>query len=250
MSGSFTAGWTSVARTSVSASSTGPRRRRPGQVDIPTGGPDAVMDRIDEMVTGAVGIARGPVGCRASPASSTDGKVLTVPNLANWFEPVDVGVGARVTMSVCPWWWATTPTSGCWGSGAPGRRSGVDDVLGVWLGTGMGGAFILDGRPFNGSRGAAGEIGHVIVRPGGALCGCGRRGCVEAYAGRRMMSPGGRGAGRGGTDARRCSTSATTMGKDRLTSRVWAKALDDGDRGRRPNWSTWRSRRWGSASVR
>ena len=47
---------------------------------------------------------------------------------------------------------------------------------------------MLDGRPFNGSRGAAGEIGHVIVRPGGALCACGRRGCVEAYAGRRSMA--------------------------------------------------------------
>lgn len=49
--------------------------------------------------------------------------------------------------------------------------------------TGIGGAVVLDGRRLRGDHGWAGEIGHVNVVPGGALCGCGRRGCLEAYAG-------------------------------------------------------------------
>lgn len=49
--------------------------------------------------------------------------------------------------------------------------------------TGIGGAIVLDGRIFRGDHGWAGEIGHLTVVPEGALCGCGRRGCLEAYAG-------------------------------------------------------------------
>lgn len=117
---------------------------------------------------------------------------------------------------------------GLLGEWVAGAALGVDDVLGVWMGTGVGGALILDGRPFNGSRGAAGEIGHMIVRPGGALCWCGRRGYVEAYAGRRSMAAVAAamvGAGR--------KTSLFAIrdeeGKKRLTSKVWARALREGD---------------------
>ena len=56
-------------------------------------------------------------------------------------------------------------------------------LLGVFWGTGVGGGIVLDGRPWIG-RGAAGEIGHVVVKRDGARCTCGRRGCMEAYAGR------------------------------------------------------------------
>ena len=60
------------------------------------------------------------------------------------------------------------------------------NMLGVWLGTGVGGGLILDGKLHDG-RGAAGEIGHMVVKPDGRKCGCGRRGCLEAYAGRARM---------------------------------------------------------------
>ena len=59
-------------------------------------------------------------------------------------------------------------------------------ILGVFWGTGVGGGLVLDGKPWVG-RGAAGEIGHVVVRLNGARCPCGRRGCMEAYAGRAAM---------------------------------------------------------------
>jgi glucokinase len=58
------------------------------------------------------------------------------------------------------------------------------NVVAVTLGTGVGGGFILNGEMFRGSTGAAAEIGHMILRLGGAKCACGNRGCLEAYAGR------------------------------------------------------------------
>lgn len=52
----------------------------------------------------------------------------------------------------------------------------------VTLGTGVGGGLILDGKPYRGADGTAGEIGHICVEPEGLVCGCGNRGCVEQYA--------------------------------------------------------------------
>ncbi|MCU1377485.1 MAG: glk [Acidimicrobiales bacterium] len=63
-----------------------------------------------------------------------------------------------------------------------GAARGVDDVALVALGTGVGGAFILDGELRRGASGFAGEIGHMVVDVGGVPCVCGRRGCWERYA--------------------------------------------------------------------
>ncbi len=70
-----------------------------------------------------------------------------------------------------------------WGEYKAGAVEGVDDVLAVYGGTGIGGAIISDGRLIEGSGGKAAEIGHVKVVVGGRRCGCGQRGCLEAYAG-------------------------------------------------------------------
>jgi glucokinase len=63
-----------------------------------------------------------------------------------------------------------------------GAGRGVKNMIYVSLGTGIGGALVLNGHLYTGSNGYAGEIGHIIVDPGGRLCGCGRRGCVETLA--------------------------------------------------------------------
>lgn len=68
-----------------------------------------------------------------------------------------------------------------------GAARGVDDVLGVWVGTGIGGGVVLGGRLHRGARAAAGEVGHTIVLPDGPVCGCGNRGCVEALASRTAI---------------------------------------------------------------
>lgn len=63
-----------------------------------------------------------------------------------------------------------------------GAGRGVADMLYVTVSTGVGGGWILDGRPYRGADGLAGEIGHTVVDPNGPLCLCGKRGCVERLA--------------------------------------------------------------------
>jgi glucokinase len=100
-------------------------------------------------------------------------------------------------------------------------------LLGVFWGTGVGGGLVLDGKPWLG-RGAAGEVGHMVVKRGGAKCPCGRRGCMEAYAGRAAME----------AEARRQHEEGAKTDlfklmrkheKDRLTSGIWQRAIDHGD---------------------
>jgi glucokinase len=68
------------------------------------------------------------------------------------------------------------------GEGWFGAAVGVDDFLGMVVSTGVGGGIVLDGRLLDGAGSNAGHIGHVIVVPDGAACGCGARGCLEAEA--------------------------------------------------------------------
>jgi len=65
----------------------------------------------------------------------------------------------------------------CFGAG-----QGCRNLLYVTVSTGIGGGWILDGRPYAGEEGMAGEIGHTLVQPDGLPCVCGRRGCLEAEA--------------------------------------------------------------------
>jgi glucokinase len=101
-------------------------------------------------------------------------------------------------------------------------------LLGVFWGTGVGSGLILDGKPWTG-RGAAGEIGHVVVKMGGARCGCGRRGCMEAYAGRASMERHVQKLLQEGhsTDLFKLMEQ---HGRTRLTSGIWARALEHGDK--------------------
>lgn len=100
-------------------------------------------------------------------------------------------------------------------------------VLGVFWGTGVGGGLVLNGKPWLG-RGAAGEIGHMVIRRGGPRCSAGHSGCMEAYAGRASMEAKARRLVAGGekTDLFKIMEH---RGRDRLTSGVWARALKKGD---------------------
>ncbi|MDX1622281.1 MAG: ROK family protein [Nitriliruptorales bacterium] len=69
-----------------------------------------------------------------------------------------------------------------------GAGRGCDHVLVVFAGTGVGAGLVLNGQPYEGAVGGAGEFGHTVIERGGAVCPCGRRGCIEAYAGRRAMA--------------------------------------------------------------
>src|SRR6266550_1590552 len=102
---------------------------------------------------------------------------------------------------------------------------GAAAVLGVWVGTGVGGGLILDGTLRRGDSGYAGEIGHTIVHPGGRVCGCGGRGHLEAYAGRAALEREARERHAAGTP----TALVELAGDARMTSRVWASALDASD---------------------
>lgn len=57
-----------------------------------------------------------------------------------------------------------------------------ESLIYLGLGTGVGGGLVLNGKPYSGQHGVSMEVGHLIVRPGGRICGCGNRGCLEQYA--------------------------------------------------------------------
>jgi glucokinase len=101
-------------------------------------------------------------------------------------------------------------------------------LLGVFWGTGVGGGLVLDGKAWLG-RGSAGEIGHMVVKLGGARCPCGRRGCMEAYAGRKAMEEKAREEHEGGTKTDLFKL-MKKHGHDRLTSGIWERALEQDDK--------------------
>ena len=72
----------------------------------------------------------------------------------------------------------------CW----VGAAAVLSDVVGLTLGTGIGGGLVANGRLIEGAVGLGGEVGHLIVQPGGRRCGCGARGCLESLAGGRAIA--------------------------------------------------------------
>ena len=108
-----------------------------------------------------------------------------------------------------------------------GAAREFSSLLGVFWGTGVGGGIVLDGKPWGGA-GAAGEIGHVVVEMGGAKCPCGRRGCMEAYAGRGAMEVKARKLHEDGRKTVLFKI-MEERGRPRLTSGVWKRALDRDD---------------------
>ncbi|MEU1850322.1 ROK family protein [Streptomyces sp. NPDC019990] len=97
--------------------------------------------------------------------------------------------------------------------GRVGAGRGVDRFLFVALGTGIAGAIGGDGRIEAGAHGFAGEIGHIVVRPGGAACPCGQRGCLERFASAAAVS----------------EAWATASGDPGADAADCAKAVDSGD---------------------
>ena len=106
-----------------------------------------------------------------------------------------------------------------------GRK--LPSFLAVWWGTGVGGSVVLDGKRWHG-RGAAGEVGHMVIRMGGRRCPCGRHGCVEAYAGRAAMEERARRLHEHGQKTKLFELMDAAK-RDRLTSSIWQKALEHDD---------------------
>ena len=197
------------------------------------GGPEAVAAELADTLADAgasAGIDPGElrgVGVGSPGAIDADaGTVAQARNLPDWIDPFpladrlaeSVGAPVRIDNDV------SVATTAEFELGAAVQH---DSLLGVFWGTGVGGGIILDSKPWAG-RGAAGEIGHVVVEIGGARCPCGRRGCMEAYAGRGAMEM----RARKLADEGRKTMLFKIMeerGRPRLTSGVWKRALDRED---------------------
>jgi glucokinase len=208
-----------------------------GQARRPTpteGGPPDVIAALAEALTEAAEAADvapdtlAGIGIGAPGAIDDEaGTLARAGNLPGWRDPYplakDLGAhfgGATVRLGND----VQVATDAEFTLGA-GRE--FSSLLGVFWGTGVGGGIVLDGKPWLG-RGAAGEIGHIPVRHRGLQCPCGRMGCMEAYAGRRAMEARARKAHEDGekTDLFKIMEE---KGRDRLTSGIWARAIDRGD---------------------
>jgi glucokinase len=152
-------------------------------------GPDAMIGRllalgrasvadgdVDWSAIGAVGIACG------GPLDPVAGVIQSPPSLPGWDDvplvrivtealdrPAAVDNDATAG-AVAEWWYGA------------GRERAVSNLVYLTISTGIGGGLILDGRVYRGAAGNAGELGHLTVDYQGRACGCGRRGCLEAYA--------------------------------------------------------------------
>ncbi len=115
------------------------------------------------------------------------------------------------------------------GEHAYGVGRGTQTMVGIFVGTGIGGGLVIDGHLHLGKRGSAGEVGHMMLDPKGPRCSCGRRGCVEAFASRTAME---RDVLAIIAKKHRESSLPRLMKKKggRLTSSVIAEALAEGDR--------------------
>ncbi|MGI8757423.1 MAG: ROK family protein [Acidimicrobiales bacterium] len=163
----------------------------------------------------------------ALPAIVDHNEIVQMPNISGWNPDVDIAAELGDSLGI-PVVFANDAQAGVVGEWVAGAAVGDSFVLGVWLGTGVGGGLVLDGRSYGGAGGGSGELGHMVVRPEGARCGCGRRGCLEAYAGRRMMTASAQALVDAGQSTRLFEIQAEKE-KPKATSGVWAHAVDEGD---------------------
>lgn len=153
--------------------------------------PDAVVSDIvtsvQEALTGA-GLKRSDLAAASigapGPVDPERGVVHEAPNLG-WIEfPLGPTLTKRLRVPV---FLENDVNAGTVGEHALGAGAGAVNLIGIFVGTGIGGGIIVNGKLYEGSHGGAGEIGHMVMVIDGPLCGCGHRGCVEAVASRTAM---------------------------------------------------------------
>lgn len=136
-----------------------------------------VYSVIDELMqvehANVVGIGAG------SPGIIQNGrKILFCPNIP--FQQLDLAKKIEKKYEL-PFILGNDVNVAMYGEWKASKVDEAKNILGIFVGTGVGGALILDEQLYTG-QGGAGEIGHMVLNPGGAVCGCGSHGCLEAYA--------------------------------------------------------------------
>lgn len=205
------------------------------RVATPASGSAAVIAAIVESIrrsladagersTELAGIGIGTPGA----TDPRTGIVSDSPNVPGFMDAVKLGPLVSAALGGAPAKVENDVRVAMLGEHTRGAARPYCDVLGVFIGTGVGGGLVFDGKLRDG-RGAAGEIGHTIVSPGGRMCSDGRRGHLEAYAGRGRMEARARNLVKKGKKTALFDL-MRARGKPRLTSGVFAEALAGKDR--------------------
>ena len=147
--------------------------------------PEAVVSAIADAAQQAQRQAPGAtvthcgVGA-AGQLQGSSGFILVAPNLGWRNVPFGDLLGKKLGQPVHV---VNDLSAAAWGEHCAGASLGIPDVFTVFVGTGVGSAIIVNGALVHGARGVAGELGHVKVVVDGRQCGCGEKGCLEAYTG-------------------------------------------------------------------
>ena len=159
-----------------------------------SGGPESadvekVIISVVEAIIKESGIDRSKLNAIASCAPGVidqeKGVVLFTPNLP--WRNYDMAASMRKQFGV-PFYVGNDVNLGVLGEYHFGAARGFKNIVGFFVGTGMGGGLILNGALFTGNQFKAAEYGHMIVNPEGPLCNCGQRGCLEAFSSKQGMS--------------------------------------------------------------
>jgi len=155
-------------------------------------GQEAVVERIVETANEALATAQldpGQIECLGigapGPLNPASGVILEAPNLKWKNVPLKsiledkLGIESHLCNDV---------NAGAWGEYKRGAAEGTRSCVGVFVGTGIGGGVVIGGKLWEGANHIAGEIGHMCIDPKGPVCGCGRRGCMEAFSSRTAMT--------------------------------------------------------------
>ncbi|WP_408071233.1 ROK family protein [Butyrivibrio sp. JL13D10] len=154
------------------------------------------VDNVEKMIISVVedminesGIKKKDIKAIAAGAPGVidqgAGIILTSPNLP-WTD-YDIKSSIEKKFDI-PFYIGNDVNVGVLGEWKYGVAKGYKNVVGFFVGTGMGGGLILDGKMFTGNKYKAAEYGHMILDPEGPLCGCGQRGCLEAFSSKKGMS--------------------------------------------------------------
>lgn len=148
--------------------------------------PDGPSDLVDAIcdITERLGRAEGSpitaVGVGCAGIVDNEGLVRSSPNIPGLQNfPLRARVTAQIGLPVVV---DNDATTAAWAEARLGAARGVDDMVFVAFGTGIGAGFVLGGALHRGASGFAGEVGHMTVAHDGIECVCGRRGCWERYA--------------------------------------------------------------------
>ncbi|WP_406040200.1 ROK family protein [Micromonospora sp. NBC_00898] len=191
-------------------------------------GPQAVVDTILEIAEGLAGKARAdgltPVACGiAVPGVVDEARGVAVWSANVGFRDVPLRDLAATRLGL-PTALGHDVRAGGLAEARLGAGRGAGHVLFVAIGTGIAAAHVVDGSAAVGAHGAAGEIGHILVRPDGPRCGCGRPGCLEAVASAAAI--GRRYAELAGDPATAAEVADRAAAGEPLAGRVWREAVE------------------------